>query len=43
MSDKYFIRLILITITTLLLAYISYLIQPKFETGINKGEIIFKN
>ena len=43
MSDKYFIYLVLITISLLLLALISFLIQPRYETSIKRGEVIFEN
>jgi len=43
MSDKYFIYLVLITISLLLLALISFLIQPRYEASIKRGEVIFEN
>ena len=41
MSNKNFTYLLLITILLFVLASISFLIQPKYETSIEKGEIIF--
>jgi len=43
MTDKYFIYLVLITISLFFLAFISFLIQPRYETSIKRGEIIFEN
>ncbi len=42
MSNRKFTYLILITITLFLLAFISFLIQPRYETFLKKGELIFK-
>ena len=43
MSEKSFIYLLILTLILLAAAMISSLIQPKFETKINKGEVIFQN
>ena len=43
MSNKYFIYLILITISLFVLALISFLIQPRYETSLKRGGIIFEN
>ena len=43
MSGKSFVHLLILTLVLLFLATISSLIQPKFETKINKGELIFKD
>ena len=43
MSNKYFIYLILITISLFFLALLSFFIQPRYETSLKKGELIFKN
>ena len=43
MSNKYFIYLILITISLFVLALLSFLIQPRYETSLKKGEAIFEN
>ena len=43
MSNKYFTYLILITISLFFLAFLSFLIQPKYETSLKKGEAIFEN
>jgi hypothetical protein len=42
MSNRKFTYLILITITLFFLAFISFLIQPRYETFLKKGELIFK-
>ncbi|MCH2540685.1 MAG: DUF4340 domain-containing protein [Alphaproteobacteria bacterium] len=42
MSNRNFTYLILTTVTLFALAFISYLIQPRYETFIKKGELIFK-
>ena len=42
MSNKKITYLIFITITLFLLAFISFLIQPSYETFLKKGELIFK-
>ena len=41
MNNKSFTKLIIISIILFFLAFISYLIQPKYETSIKSGEIIF--
>ena len=41
MSNRNFTYLILTTVTLFSLAFISYLIQPRYETFIKKGELIF--
>ena len=43
MSNKYFIYLVLITISLFVLALLSFLIQPRYETSLKKGELIFEN
>ena len=43
MPDKKFTYLILITITLLFLALISFLIQPRYETFLKKGELVFED
>ena len=43
MSNKYFIYLVLITISLFILAFISILIQPRYETSLKRGEKIFEN
>ena len=43
MSNKYFIYLILITISLFVLALVSFLIQPRYETSLKRGGIIFEN
>ena len=43
MSNKYFIYLIISTILLFVLAFISFLIQPRYETFLKTGEIIFNN
>ena len=43
MSNKYFIYLVLITISLFFLALLSFFIQPRYETSLKKGELIFKN
>ena len=43
MSNKYFIYLILITVSLFVLALLSFLIQPRYETSLKKGELIFEN
>jgi len=43
MSNKYFTYLILITISLFVLALISFLIQPKYETSLKRGGKIFEN
>ena len=42
MSNRKITYLIFITITLFLLAFISFLIQPSYETFLKKGELIFK-
>ena len=42
MSNKKITYLIFITVTLFLLAFISFLIQPSYETFLKKGELIFK-
>jgi len=43
MSNKYFTYLILITISLFVLALISFLIQPRYETSLKRGGTIFEN
>ena len=43
MSNKYFTYLILITISLFVLALISFLIQPRYETSLKRGGAIFEN
>ena len=43
MSNKYFIYLVLITISLFILAFISFLIQPRYETFFKRGEKVFEN
>ena len=43
MSNKYFTYLILITISLFVLELISFLIQPRYETSLKRGGIIFEN
>ena len=43
MSNKYFIYLVLITISLFILAFVSFLIQPRYETSLKRGEKIFEN
>ena len=43
MSNKYFTYLVLITISLFTLALLSFLIQPRYETSLKKGELIFEN
>jgi len=43
MSNKYFTYLILITISLFVLALISFLIQPRYETSLKRGGVIFEN
>ena len=43
MSKRSFVYLLFISSALLVIAIISVLIQPQFETKINKGENIFKN
>ena len=43
MSNKYFTYLILITISLFVLALISFLNQPRYETSLKRGETIFEN
>ena len=43
MSNKYFIYLVLITISLFFLALLSFFIQPRYETSLKKGEEIFEN
>ena len=43
MSDKYFIYLVLITISLFILAFVSFLIQPRYETFFKRGEKVFEN
>ena len=42
MGNKSFLYLLIITFVLSLLALISHLIQPKFETTLNKGNLIFE-
>ena len=41
MQNKSFTYLVYITIVLFFLALLSYLIQPRYETSLKKGEIIF--
>jgi len=43
MSEKSFIHLLILTLVLLVAATISSLIQPKIETKVNRGELIFPN
>ena len=43
MSNKYFIYLVLTTISLFFFALLSFLIQPRYETSLKKGELIFEN
>ena len=43
MSNKYFLYLIIITVSLFFLALLSFLIQPRYETSLKKGEEIFEN
>ena len=43
MPHKHFIYLVLITISLFILAFLSFLIQPRYESSLKKGEVIFKN
>ena len=43
MSNKYFIYLVLITISLFFFALLSFLIKPRYETSLKKGELIFEN
>lgn len=43
MGKKSFLYLFVITFVLSLLALVSHLIQPKFETTISKGVLVFKN
>ena len=43
MSNKYFTYLILITISLFVLALVSFLIQPRYETSLKRGGVIFEN
>ena len=43
MSEKSFIHLLIITFALLIVAIFSILVQPRFETKINKGEVIFQD
>ena len=43
MSNKYFIYLVLITISLFFFELLSFLIQPRYETSLKKGELIFEN
>ena len=43
MGKKHFLYLFIITFALSLLALVSHLIQPKFETTISKGVLVFKN
>ena len=43
MSEKSFIHLLIITFALLIIAILSILVQPRFETKINKGEVIFQD
>ena len=42
MSEKSFIYLFILTVVLLVTSVISSLIQPRFETKINKGELVFE-
>ena len=43
MSNKHFIYLVLITISLFVLALLSFLIQPRYETSLKRGVAAFKN
>ena len=43
MTNRNFINLLLITISLFFLALLSYLIQPRYEASLKKGEVIFEN
>jgi len=43
MSNKHFTYLVLITISLFVLALLSFLIQPKYETSLKRGGAAFKN
>jgi len=43
MSNKHFTYLVLITISLFILALFSFLIQPRYETSLKKGELVFEN
>ena len=43
MSNKHFTYLVLITISLFVLALLSFLIQPRYETSLKRGEAAFKN
>ena len=43
MSNKYFTYLVLITISLFTLALLSFLIQPRYETSLKSGGVIFEN
>ena len=43
MSNKYFTYLVLITISLFTLALLSFLIQPRYETFLKSGGVIFEN
>ena len=43
MSNKYFTYLVLITILLFTLALLSFLIQPRYETSLKSGGVIFEN
>ncbi len=41
MNNTSFIKLVIVSIILFLLAFVSFLIQPKYETSIKSGEIVF--
>ena len=43
MSNKHFTYLVLITISLFFLALLSFLIQPRYETSLKSGGVIFEN
>ena len=43
MTNRNFINLLLITISLFFLALLSFLVQPRYETSLKKGEEIFEN
>ena len=43
MSNKHFTYLVLITISLFVLALLSFLIQPRYETSLKRGGAAFKN
>ena len=42
MSNKHFTYLVLITISLFVLALLSFLIQPRYETSLKRGGAAFK-